>query len=176
MTAAPVGLLEVAGLVMLASVLGVGGGNGFIPVIQTHWVATGRLDPSLFAWAIALGQLTPGPKVGFVAGVGYYLRGLPGAAAALVSVVVPTVVASAAVSVGLRRLRPVLERASLPGSFVIAGLLGASAWGMAAPLSPSAIEVGAAGAVAFLIGERDVDPVWAVLGALAVGLLGRGVA
>lgn len=171
MSGLPLGLWEIVYVMVLGSLLGVGGGNGFIPMIQNHFIATGKLDASLFSWAYALGTLTPGPKVGFVAGVGYYLRGYTGAVVAVVSIVVITAIASGFVSVSMSRLSPIMKRISLPSAFVIGGLIIGTGWGLAAPLHPSLLEGAAMAGVVYLIGWRDFDPVWVVLAALALGVL-----
>lgn len=173
MAAGAVSLLEILGLFMLASLLGIGGGNGFIPIIQSRWVSAGYLDPGLFAWVIALGHLTPGPKVGFVAGVGYYLRGAAGAATAVISTVIPTVVTCAALSMGMERFRPAIRRIGTPGSFVVAGMIAATGWGMVVPIGPGPLEVAVIAVITYLTGWRDLDPVWVVVGAVGVGLLWR---
>ena len=81
-----VGLFEVFLVTALSSLFSIGGGNGPAAVIQDRWVGTGALDPGLFAWALALGYLSPGPKAGFLAGVGYYVHGVTGAVAAIVGI------------------------------------------------------------------------------------------
>lgn len=164
-------LPEMLGWLMLASLMGIGGGNGFIPAIQSQWVSAGYLDPAFFAWTIALGQLTPGPKVGFVAGVGYVLRGLPGAAVAVIATVIPTAVSCTALSLGMNRFRPLIRRIGVPGAFVVAGMIAATGWRMAAPTAPGLPEVAAITAVTYLIGWRDLDPVWVAGGSVATGLV-----
>ncbi len=164
-----VSLLEIVLMLCLGSMLSIGGGNGFVAIMQSRWVTPGHLDPALFAWVIALGHLTPGPKAGFIAGVGYYLRGLPGALAATLGILIPSCLSSGAVAYGMDRFRPVINRISPPASFVVSGLIAATAWETAVPMSLGVPEVMAVAAVAYLVGRRDMDPVWAVLGAVGFG-------
>lgn len=163
-------LLQIMGWLMLASLLGIGGGNGFIPVVQSQWVSTGHLDPAFFAWAIALGQLTPGPKVGFIAGVGYALRGWPGAVAAVLATVVPTTVSCTLLSVGMERFRPLIRQVAVPGAFVIAGMIAATGWRMTLPMASGLPAVAAVAAIAYATGWRDLDPIWVAGGSVVAGI------
>ncbi len=167
-----VGLAEVLIVVALSSLFSIGGGNGPLAIIQDRWVATGLLTPPLFAWAIALGHLSPGPKSGFLAGIGYYMAGLPGAVAAVVGIILPTCLACVGVSRAFRRLEPVIRRASLPAAFVVAGMITAAAWELARPMELSAIEILGVILVAVLTGWRNAEPAFVVLGAAGLGLFG----
>jgi chromate transporter len=167
---ADVGVVEIFLLMLLSSLLSFGGGNGQIPLIQGRWVETGKLPAELFAFSLALTYLAPGPRAGFLAGVGYYLAGLPGAAAAIVGIVVPTCLGAGAVSAALGRMQLILRRLKPSSGFVIAGLIGAAAWGTARPLHPGPLEVLAMASVAVVVAWRDVEPLKVVLVALAVGL------
>ena len=171
MTSSSVGVAEIFIVVLVSTLFSIGGGNGPVAVMQDRWVTPGLLDPSLFAWAIALGYLTPGPNAGFLAGVGYYMYGIPGALAAFVGVVAPTSIGAATVSFWFSKLQPIIKRISLPAGFVIAGMITAAAWEMALPMKLSAIEIGAAATVAVLVGWRNLAPAVVVLGSAAVGLL-----
>lgn len=170
MTADTVDVLEIATVVALSCLFSLGGGNGPLAVVQDRWVGKGLLDPGLFAWAIALGHLGPGPKAGFLAGVGYYMHGLPGAAAAIAGLVIPTWIGSAAVSYGYAKLAPLIAAISLPAGFVIAGMIAAAAWDMAGPMALGPMETAAAGMVAVAVAWRKPEPALVVLGAALAGL------
>jgi chromate transporter len=167
----PVGLLEILLLMLFSALFSFGGGSGQIPLIQGRWVETGQLAPELFSFSLAVTYLAPGPRAGFVAGVGYYLAGLPGAVAAMLGVVLPTVLGAAAVSAALGRMQEVLRRLKPSSGFIIAGLIASAAWGTARPLDLLPVEGLAVGAVAVLVAWRDVEPLKVVLAALAVGLV-----
>lgn len=166
-----VSVIEVALVVLFSSLFSLGGGNGPIAIIQDRWVGTGLLDPSLFAWAIALGHLTPGPKSGFVAGIGYYMAGWPGAIAAVVGLLVPTALACAGVSYWFGRLKPVIVSVGRAAAFVVAGMITAAAWELARPMELRPLEVGVVASVAVLVGWRNLEPAIAVLGSAGAGLL-----
>lgn len=87
-------------MVALGGLAAVGGANGLVAVMQHQWVRTGVVDADAFAWVFAVSYLFPGPRAGFVAGVGYLLRGLPGAAAAVAGVALPACVTSAPCTTG----------------------------------------------------------------------------
>lgn len=169
--AGAVGVVEILSIVLLSSLFSVGGGNGPVALIQDRWVSPGVLDPALFAWALALGHLSPGPKAGFLSGIGYFLAGVPGAAAAVVGIVVPTCVGAAGVSYGYARLQPVIRRISVPAVFVVTGMIIAAAWGMMGPMRLTWPEIAVVGLVAVLVAWRDLDAVLVVLGSAVAGLL-----
>ena len=171
MRAASVSLVEVFVVVAISNLFSIGGGNGPVAVMQDRWVAPGFLDPTSFAWAIALGHLTPGPSAGFLAGVGYYMYGLPGALAAVVGVVLPTSVGAAAVTHWFAKLQPIFNSISVPAGFVIGGMITAAAWQMAAPMKLSSIEAAGVLVVAAAVGWRNVSPAIVVLGSAAAGAL-----
>ena len=171
-----VGVLEILLLMLFSALFSFGGGNGQIPLIQGRWVETGQLAPELFSFSLAITYLAPGPRSGFVAGVGYYLAGLPGAAAAMLGVLVPTVLGAAEVSAALGRMQRILRRLKPSSGFVIAGLIASAAWGIARPLDLLAVEVLAVALVAAVVAARDVEPLKVVLAAVVAGLLWSAVA
>lgn len=160
---------EVFILFVTSSFFSIGGGNGPLVIIQNHWVSMGRLDPAMVAWALAVSYLTPGPKVGFVAGIGYYLTGLWGALAAFLGMSLPTLVGTAGVSYGLNKIKPFIQRITPPAGFVVAGLIAAAGWNMAAPLQLNGFEIAAAAIVTYLVGWKEIEPLWIVLSALGIG-------
>jgi len=163
-------ILEIVGVVLLSSLFSFGGGNGAVAIIQDRWVGQGLLDPGLFAWALALGYLSPGPKAGFLSGIGYYMYGLPGAAAAMFGIVLASWIGAAGVSYWYQKLAPVIGLISLPAGFVIAGMIAAAALDMMQPMSLAPGEVVAVALVAVLVGWRNLDSVVVVLGSAVLGL------
>jgi chromate transporter len=158
-------------VVMLVSAFAsFGGGAGPMVVIQGTWVKGGQLDPALFAWVIALSHLLPGPRAGFIAGIGYYLHGVSGSVVAMAGVLVPAWVAAAVAVTSLDRLREVVNRLMRVGLYVVAGLVVATAVGMALPLALNWVEIAAVCVVAWLVGRHDVEPLWIICAAMAVGL------
>ncbi|HEY4317308.1 MAG TPA: chromate transporter [Herbaspirillum sp.] len=165
-----VSLTQIFVVIFLSSLFAVGGGNGSAAVIQDRWVGHGLLDSGLFAWSIALSYLSPGPKCGFLAAVGYYMYGVPGACAAMAGIILPTCIGSAAVSYAFSKIEPVIKFIALPACFVVAGMLGFTAWDMGAPLHLNAAEIAGVVVVAVLIGWRNMDPLIVILGAAAIGV------
>ena len=115
-----VGVLEIFLLMLFSALFSFGGGNGAIPLIQGRWIEPGHLAPELFSFSLAITYLAPGPRAGFLAGVGYYLDGLPGAAAAMLGVIAPTVVGAGAVSLALGPMQRILRQLKPSSGFVIA--------------------------------------------------------
>jgi chromate transporter len=169
-TPGAVSLTQIFVVVFLSSLFAVGGGNGSAAVIQDRWVGHGLLDSGLFAWSIALSYLSPGPKCGFLAAVGYYMYGVPGACAAMLGIVLPTCIGAAAVSYAFRKIEPVIKFISIPACFVVAGMLAFTAWDMAAPMHFNAIEIAGIVVVAVLIGWRNMDPMIVILGSAGIGV------
>ncbi|MBS3942511.1 MAG: chromate transporter [Actinobacteria bacterium] len=162
-------LFEIFAFIALSSLFSFGGGNGQIPVVQAQWVEPGLLSPGGFSMALAFSHLTPGPKAGFVAGVGYYLAGVPGAVVAVLGLALPTCLGAAAVSHAAATLRRLVRLVTPASGFVLAALIAAAAWGTAAPLELGAVEIITIALVAILVAWRNVNPLLLVLGAVAVG-------
>lgn len=118
-----VSLWAIMGVIMFSTLFSLGGGNGQVAVIQDQWVSRGLLEPALFAWAFAIGNFTPGPKVSFIAGIGYYMGGIPGALAALVGIVIPTSVGASLASHYYLKFNRIIQHMSLSAGFVIAGMM-----------------------------------------------------
>lgn len=165
-----VGFLDIVIVIIVSSLFSVGGGNGPLAVIQDRWVNQGLLEPTLFAWALALGYLSPGPKAGFLSGIGYYMYGLPGAFAAMIGIILPTLIGAGAISYWFDRLQPVIKRISLPAGFVIAGMITAAAWNLANPMHLAPIELLVTALIAILVAWRSPEPAFIVLGAAAAGI------
>lgn len=164
-----VGLWEIFGFIGLSSLFSLGGGNGQVPVIQAQWVEPGVLPPSAFSFALAMTYLAPGPKSGFVAGIGYYLGGVPGAVAAVVGLVLPTWLGAAAVSLAVRRVQALVRLVRPSAGFVLAALIAAAAWGTAIPMGLGVAEAVAVALVAAVVVWRDLDPVLLIVTAVTVG-------
>lgn len=164
-----VALWEIFAFIALSSLFSLGGGNGQIPVIQGQWVEPGILSPGAFSFALAITYLAPGPKSGFIAGIGFYLGGPLGALAALAGLVLPTAIGATAVSLAVRKVRTLVALLRPSSGFVLAALIAAAAWGTAVPMGVGALEAVAIVLVAVVVVWRDLDPVKLITGAVAVG-------
>jgi chromate transporter len=161
---------------MLIDVLGaglaaVGGGSGAIAVVQHAWVESGILDPALFAWALALGHVTPGPISTSIAGMGFFVKGLPGAIVAMVGVNIPTWLGSIFAMRTLRSRRQLMAPLLRPAVYVVAGLGAGVAIRTGVPLQLSIWEIALVSVVAYLVGWRRIDPLWILSVAAMVGVV-----
>jgi chromate transporter len=67
-----------------------GGGDPTIAILQREFYRRQWLTPEKFAIAFGLARLTPGTNVlAFCAAAGWYIRGLPGAFAAVLAITIP---------------------------------------------------------------------------------------
>lgn len=171
-----VGLAEIFFIIVLSSLLSFGGGGGLIPVIQAQWVGPGLLSPGAFSIALAMSHLTPGPKAGFAAGVGFYLAGVPGAIVAVLGLALPTCLGAAGVTYAANRLRRAVLLLTPSSGYVIAALIAAAAWGIAEPMQFASAEILGAIVIAVLVAWRNISPVLLVVAAVVVGGLWSAVA
>jgi chromate transporter len=160
---------------LMLSLLAIGGAISTAPdmhryvVGQQHW-----LTDAQFTGSIALAQAAPGPNVLFVAVMGYNVAGLPGAAATLGGMLLPsTTVALWAARWGRDRRETRGVRAFTAGLAPLTlGLLISTGWLLA---EPSISHWGAMALVAFsavVMATTRLSPMWLVgLGAV-VGMLG----
>jgi chromate transporter len=88
----------------------------------------------------------------------------------MTGVLVPAWVAAAVAVTSLDRMRQVINRLMRLGLYVVAGLIIATAVGMALPLHLNWFEIAAVCVTAWLVGWRNVEPLWIVLAAMVVGL------
>lgn len=157
------------GIVALSCLFSFGGGNGPVILIQNRLVDTGILGVGPFAFLLGFVQMLPGPKAAFVAGVGYYLAGFPGAVAATLGLVIPTVLLSAVAHRALVRLQTITDLARPALGYVLAGIIGATAYSTSRPLDLGMVEVGAIGVIGYLVAWRGVEALPLILAGLAVG-------
>ncbi|MGQ0580158.1 MAG: chromate transporter [Betaproteobacteria bacterium] len=94
----PVDLAALLAHFLLLSLLAIGGAITVVPEMHRLMVdQMGLLSDAQFNASIAIAQASPGPNVLFVAVMGYQAAGLPGAAATLAGIMLPsTTVALAA--------------------------------------------------------------------------------
>jgi chromate transporter len=143
--------------------LGFGGGPAMIPLIQVEVVdLRGWLAPTEFLDAFAFGNALPGPIATKLAGyVGYQVAGWPGAAAGLLGMTAPTIVAIVALASAYLRFkeRPAVQRFLAGVRPVVVALLALVVWDFA----PTALAPGGFGWTQW--------PLWAIAGAALVASL-----
>jgi chromate transporter len=165
-----VGIVEIAAIVMMSALFSVGGGNGQVALMQDQWVSQGVIAPALFAWAFAIGHFVPGPKVSFIVAVGYYLAGIPGAVTALVAISIPTSIGASLASHWYLRFRDLINRLTLAGSFVIAGMMSTAAISLGLPMEVTIIGLSVIVIVTAVFSLRGIDPVFIISGTAALGV------
>lgn len=167
-------LWQLAGVFVVLSVFGFGGGNAIIPQMHQEvvnhfaWVTSPQ-----FSQDFALARLAPGPTTTMSALIGYAVAGLPGAVVATAGVFVPamliaTIVGSLYLRLGDHPVRKVVSTAIGP---IVMGLVWAGAWTIAngAVVGPL---TGAVAAVIFVLTLRTkINASLMILAAGAVGAL-----
>lgn len=162
-----------------ATLLGYGGGPSIIPLYEHEVVQRfGWMTQEEFGRALAFGNSLPGPiATKMAAYVGYQVAGVPGAAAALVGVVLPTAVLMIALFAVLARYsdHPVVQgaiRGVRPVVFVMLAMLAMDFARFAFERGPEpfaflpfAIAAGYFAAANYF----GIHPFWGVLASLVVG-------
>ncbi len=156
----------------LLSVVAVGGGNAMYPQIHAdavggmHWLTDGA-----FTELVAVSQFAPGPNVLIVPLVGWHVAGWLGAFVALIAFLTPSSILTVVAGRALAR-RPdhrfvvALRFALRP---IAAGLFLASGLALASSARYGVAGVAIAAAVAILATAFEVNPLWWLLAAAAVG-------
>ena len=162
-------LVEILAVIAFSTLFSLGGGNGQLAIIQDHWVDPGILSPGLFAWAYAIGNFVPGPKCSFVAGIGYFLAGFPGALACLVGISIPTVVGASLASHWHDYLKRYVALFIPASGFVIAGMMLTAGTGLAQSISIDPVEYLLVGFVVLGVWLKRWDPGVVVLGSAGLG-------
>jgi chromate transporter len=114
-----------------------GGGDPTMAALQRELVLRRKwLEPEKYGLAFALARVTPGTNVlAFCAAVSWYLRGWPGAVAALVAGTVPCAALVVWLTYGYQHLKDdPLARAAIAGMVAAAvGMMLAAAWNLILP-------------------------------------------
>ncbi len=75
-------------LFLKASLLSTGG-TGNLPILYDDLIPLGWATDQMFAEALAIGQVTPGPTGLWVIALGYLVQGVPGGVLAAIAIVIP---------------------------------------------------------------------------------------
>jgi chromate transporter len=164
-------LVEILAVIAFSTLFSLGGGNGQLAIIQDHWVDPGLLSPALFAWAYAIGNFVPGPKCSFVAGIGYFLAGFPGAIACLIGISIPTVFGASLAAHWHDNLKHYVALFMPASGFVIAGMMLTAGTGLARNISIDPLEYLLVGLVVLGVWLKRWDPGVVVLGSAGFGVL-----
>ncbi len=152
---------------VLAGVSAVGGGQGTIASAQASWVGTGLMSPESFAWAVGLGQITPGPISVLVAALGWQIRGPAGGAVALLGVTLPTWFLSCLAARGLERWRASFSPYAKSLPWLVTSLALVAALKMVLPMHPGVPEGVGVLIAAVLAASGKVEP-YVLIGAGAL--------
>jgi chromate transporter len=150
-----------------------GGGFASVPLMLHEVVdARGWLTAPVFMDGIALGQVTPGPIVITATFAGYLTMGLPGALVATAGIFLPSLFMVVLVEPFFRRLSSSAAFQGVTRGLVLSfvGLL-ASATAHFALAAPWSIPYAVIAIAAFAALLLEVEVLWVVLGAGAVGTL-----
>ena len=161
------------------SLLSIGGAISTVPEMHRFLVdRNGWLTEAGFTSSIALAQAAPGPNVLFVAVLGFNVAGVPGAAASMAGIMLPSTVLTLTATRWMRTHRDHLAlRAFSAGMMPLTlGLLVATGWLLALPvLRDEAHRWGALALVAATVAltlKTRLALVWMVLGGGVLGALG----
>jgi chromate transporter len=111
-----------------AGALSFGGGIAMIPLLQHDFVVRlGMVTNAEFLDAIAVGQITPGPLMIFVAFIGYRLAGISGSLISLLALFFPSLIFALLIGKLFRRYRGSVWIDSIAAhiGYAAVGLLGA---------------------------------------------------
>lgn len=167
--------LALFGHFLVLSLLAIGGAIATAPDMHRYVVGErGWLDDAQFTASVALAQAAPGPNILFVAVLGWNIGGLPGAAATMLGMLLPsTTLAIAASRWGMVHRERRGVRAFHAGMAPLAlGLLLATGWVLAEPSR------GRPGALALVVGtvvaaaRTRLSPIWFIGAGAVLGALG----
>ncbi|MEK7863968.1 MAG: chromate transporter [Chloroflexota bacterium] len=168
-------LLEIVLLFARMGALSFGGGLSVLAELQRELVEERAVMSELeFATAFALGQATPGPGILYLIPLGFRIGGVPGAAAALLSFLVPPLLFQIVVAQQWERLTRAgwvraLNRTLVPLSI---GLIGGSLHTLGTPLLGDPVNVLGLVLAATAAVVLRANPAVIVLGAGVLGVLG----
>jgi len=172
-------LAHLFGHFMMLSLLSIGGAMSTAPQMHRYLAGDrGWLSDAAFTSAIALAQASPGPNVLFVPVLGFQVAGLPGAAAALVGILLPSTLMSLAVSRWSARRRDTLAvRAFTTGlAPVTVGLMFVASWVLVQPFVRDGSHIlGASGLIAMtvlLMLTTGAAPIWLICAGALAGAIG----
>ncbi len=164
-------LLDLAWVFFKIGFAAYGGGWTIVGIIKTEILGRGWITEAGFSDLVAISQVTPGPvALNAATLVGYRLAGIPGAAAATLSVVafpILAILAATSLLARLGRARGILQEALKTGTIALVSMTLWTFLPAATSSWPSALL--AAGAFA-LAAFTKTHPLYIILGAGGAGL------
>jgi len=161
-------------LLLLKAVITTFSGLASLPIVRNDFVKHYRVltDRQLNA-AVAAGQTAPGPNGLYIAAVGYFVAGVPGAAAGCLAEMTPAFLIIALLRyLGRRAEHPRVRGATQAVTLAAAGLIGNATVPLARDTmtGPPGVAIAAA-AFLFVVLTRRAT-LWAILGGALAGLAG----
>lgn len=123
--------------------------------------------------AIAMSQASPGPLGMYVVIVGYFVAGLSGALAGLLSLITPALLAIPIARLVLRGQSAILQGACSGIVIASCALMVVTGLRLAPQATPTAIYTVVVVVGALVIGLTNIKPVWVIVVSAAIGLLVR---
>jgi chromate transporter len=160
--------------VLRVSWLTFGGGATAIPLLQHEVVDVHRaVGARELLTAVAIGRLTPGPNSLYISSLGYMLAGWLGSVVALAAMLVPcvSILPLEYVYGRLRSLR-IVQGFANGVSIGATGLIVASVYTLSNGAIVDVPTLAIAGVAALIALVFELDSMWIVLGALALGVGG----
>jgi chromate transporter len=174
--AAPVGLLQLAGVLLKVGATGFGGAMPMLALIHTEYLEKRRwVSQEEFDEAVMVGQIMPGPiAVDAITHLGYRLRGWPGALVSWFAFILPSFLLMVVLTLAYMRYGGIPQFVGIfkgLGAGVVA-VIAAAAWRMGRPhlkdLRTAGLMVGAL--LALLLLQANV-----VLLVILAGLIGMAL-
>jgi chromate transporter len=157
---------------LVLSLLSVGGAITTVADLHRYVVTDkGWIDDSVFSASVALAQAAPGPNLMFVPVVGFQVAGLPGAAVALLGMLVPSTLLALNAARWIESRRQTRGvRAFVAGMAPITlGLILATGWVLMMAVTPVSLGVVITVTLTVLVSLKTKLPpvLWVALGAAA---------
>lgn len=147
-------------------------GLATVPLLRESLVVDhGLLSDAQLNDAIAISQASPGPLGLYVVVVGYFVAGVAGAVAGVLSLATPAFLAIPIASLVRRRQSAALQGACTGIVVASCGLMFVAGLRLAPQAAPSVFHIGIVVIGAMLLVATKLKPVWIIAAAAAVGLL-----
>jgi chromate transporter len=172
------GVNALAGIALrfaVLSLLAVGGVTAVIPEVHRvvvdvhHWVTDAQ-----FTQMFVIARAAPGPNMLLVTLIGWQVAGLPGALVATAAMVTPSCTLTYLVSRVWQRFRTARWRLAIEAGLapIAVGLVIATGWLVARGAQGGAVAYGISAATALLAVFTRVNPLWPIVAAGLLGLVG----
>jgi len=152
-------------------------GMGGIPIVREELVVQRRVvtDRQL-STAVAVGRAVPGPNGLYLVATGYFVAGIPGAAAGCAALMTPAfLVIPLLMGLGRHRDHPRVRGAIRAVTLAAAGLVLSATIPMARDAWTSALPIAISLASFAILTWTEADTLWVVLLGAASGLAGIGL-